>query len=108
MSKIKCDGKLPACSACERSGRSGQCSNANDEFAKGKERSYVSSLESRLEKLEKQLSQAKCRKASVTMLDSVPLPPATSTQAHLNSHDRRTQRKEASDVNDLVSDFGFL
>ena len=108
MSKIKCDGKLPACTACERSGRSGQCSNANDEFAKGKERSYVSSLEARLEKLEKQLSQAKGRKASVTMLDCVPSSVEPSTQAHLNGYHRRTQRNEASDVNDLVSDFGFL
>ena len=108
MSKIKCDGKLPACSACERSGKTGQCSNANDEFAKGKERSYVSFLEARLEKLEKQISQAKRRKTSVTMLDSVPSPAATTTQAHLPGHQRRTQRKEASDVNDLVSDFGFL
>lgn len=108
MSKIKCDGKLPACSACERSGRSGQCSNANDEFAKGKERSYVSSLEARVEKLEKQITQAKSRKASVTMLDSLPTQAAPSSHFHLGGHQQRTQRKEASDVNDLVSDFGFL
>jgi len=38
---FKCDGKLPACTACEKSGRAGECSSANDQFAKGKERRSV-------------------------------------------------------------------
>lgn len=108
MSKIRCDGKLPACSACERSGRSGQCSNANDEFAKGKERCYVSSLEARVEKLEKQLSLASGRKSPVPALDFLPNQPAIPPKLHIDGHDQRNQSKEASDVNDLVSDFGFL
>lgn len=37
----KCDGKLPACTACEKSGRVLECSSANDQFAKGKERRWV-------------------------------------------------------------------
>src|ERR1700733_7289122 len=37
----KCDGKLPACTACEKSGRAGECSSANDQFAKGKERRFA-------------------------------------------------------------------
>ena len=103
--KIRCDGKLPACTSCERAGRSAECSSANDQFAKGKERSYVASLESRVEKLEKQISQAKGRQNSVRMLDvdstASPLTPRTRS-------DRKHERKEASVVDDLVSDFGFL
>ena len=108
MSKIKCDGRLPVCSACERSGRSGQCSNANDEFAKGKERSYVSSLEARVDKLERQISQVKGRKSSVAMLDSWPPQAATSSEVFSDGTLRSAQRKENLDVDDLVSDFGFL
>lgn len=89
-------------------GRSGQCSNVNDKFAKGTERSYVSSLEMRVEKLEKQISQAKGRKSSVSILYSLPTQAATSSKVYLNGHHQRDQIQEASDVNDLVSDFGFL
>jgi Fungal Zn(2)-Cys(6) binuclear cluster domain len=42
---FKCDGKLPACTACEKSGRAGECSSANDQFAKGKERRLVNPLD---------------------------------------------------------------
>ena len=90
--KIKCDGKLPACTACERNGRRAECSSANDQFAKGKERSYVASLESRVEKLEKRISQLKGGMLNV--------PPSSSSV--------RRQRGEAAVVDDLVSDFGFL
>jgi hypothetical protein len=38
---LKCDGKLPACTACEKAGRTSECSSANDQFAKGKERRSV-------------------------------------------------------------------
>src|ERR1700741_205503 len=60
--KIKCDGKLPACSACEKAGKGNTCSGATDEFAKGKERSYVASLEGYCEKLEKRLAELRRRK----------------------------------------------
>lgn len=105
--KIKCDGKLPACTACERAGRSAECSSASDVFAKGKERSYVASLETRVEKLEKQLVQAKARKAfmkpsgpqTLSSPDNCGAPRVSSSGA---------QRREASNVDDLVADFGFL
>ena len=105
--KVKCDGKLPACTACERAGKKAECSSANDLFAKGKERSYVASLETRVEKLEKQLVQAKARKTSTN---------ASGAQARLSSESRVSpraassgaQQKEASNINDLVADFGFL
>lgn len=90
--KIKCDGKLPACTACERNGRRAECSSANDQFAKGKERSYVASLESRVEKLEKRMSQLNGGLLNV--------PPSSSNL--------KSQRGEAVVVDDLVSDFGFL
>lgn len=106
--KIKCDGKLPACSACEKVGKTAECASANDNFARGKERSYVASLETRVEKLEKQLAQAKARKAaSSDALNIVPAPflspPVLAPSVH-----GRAQRREASNIDDLVSDFGFL
>ena len=106
--KIKCDGKLPSCSACEKSGRGSECSSANDQFAKGKERNYVASLETRIEKLERQLSDARERKISVTMLDLNLQQPAPSPASRPVSRKPKSQRKEAADVDDLVSDFGFL
>ena len=57
--KIKCDGKLPACTACERAGKTTNCSGANDEFAKGKERSYVAALEAASERLTKKIREAR-------------------------------------------------
>ena len=105
--KVKCDGKLPACTACERAGRSAECSSASDQFAKGKERSYVASLETRVEKLEKQLVQAKARKAPMNSSGAQPwLSPETRVAPRLGSSG--AQRKEASNVDDLVADFGFL
>ena len=109
--KIKCDGKLPACTACERNGRIRECSSANDQFAKGKERSYVASLESRVERLEKQIEQAKARKSSVVLFDPYLTPPTSKAQELPTKRigtGKQSQRKEASDVDDLVADFGFL
>lgn len=105
--KVKCDGKLPACTACERTGRKAECSSASDLFAKGKERSYVASLETRVEKLEKQLVQAKARKASASASGArVQLSPESRVSSSVERSGAR--RQEASDVNDLVADFGFL
>ncbi|KAG9238700.1 fungal-specific transcription factor domain-containing protein [Amylocarpus encephaloides] len=111
--KIKCDGKLPACTACEKSGRAGECSSANDQFAKGKERSYVASLESRVEKLERRIAYARSRKASVAMHDvdaPVEIPDRKDSLATIRAaiHGKAARRREAADVNELVSDFGFL
>jgi uncharacterized Zn finger protein (UPF0148 family) len=101
--KVRCDGKLPACTACERAGRSAECSSANDGVARGKERSYVASLETRVEKLEKQIAQAKARRAAASNLLNV-----VSAQTFFQAGNTRAQRKEASNIDDLVSDFGFL
>ena len=105
--KVKCDGKLPACTACERAGRAAECSSANDLFARGKERSYVASLENRVEKLERQIAQAKARKATANTLDLVSAQPLLAPPI-LTHGGGRVRRKETQDVNDLVSDFGFL
>ena len=105
--KVKCDGLLPACSACVRTGRTDECASSNDQFARGKERSYVASLESRIEKLEKQIAQTKQRKSSTAMLDCV----AASTSPSYDSFPGvrpKPLQKEASDVDDLVADFGFM
>ncbi|RMD43260.1 hypothetical protein DV735_g1869, partial [Chaetothyriales sp. CBS 134920] len=95
LAKIKCDGALPACSACERSGKAKSCTSANDEFARGKERSYVAALEAAAQRLQHQIDDAKS--------ESRP-----SGAAHSGRKINGSQRKEAVDVNELVSDFGFL
>ncbi|RDW75034.1 hypothetical protein BP6252_06176 [Coleophoma cylindrospora] len=111
--KIKCDGKLPACTACEKSGRGNECSSANDQFAKGKERSYVASLESRIEKLERRLAYARSRKASVAMHDidePAGEPDRKDSLATIRAaiHGKAARKRETADMNELVSDFGFL
>lgn len=106
--KIKCDGKLPACTACEKVGKTAECASANDNFARGKERSYVASLETRVEKLERQIAQAKARKAASSNLLNISAQPFLSPPMSGPPTHGRAQRKEASNIDDLVSDFGFL
>ncbi|KAF1846417.1 Zn(II)2Cys6 cluster transcripitional activator [Cucurbitaria berberidis CBS 394.84] len=112
--KVKCDGKLPACTACEKSNRASECSSTNDQFARGKERSYVATLEARVERLEKKILEARVRrKSSVLMLDmsetSTPRRTSADTlKAARPISKRAARRKEASDIDDLVSDFGLL
>lgn len=106
--KIKCDGKLPACSACEKSGKASTCSGASDEFAKGKERSYVASLEGYCERLEKRIANLRHRQRS-TLEDGASVVQENSiTSVSLSSPLAHTHRKEVSDIDDLVGDFGFL
>lgn len=138
--KIKCDGKLPvgaalcydqimrksdtdsssqACTSCERTGRAAECTSTNDQFARGKERSYVSTLETRIDRLQAKLEEARARKPSVVSLpdedtgtavpsrrasyeppeQTTPVPPAIT---------KAQRRKEATAIDDLVSGFGFL
>lgn len=112
--KVKCDGKLPACTACEKSNRASECSSTNDQFARGKERSYVATLEAKVERLEKKIAEQKARrKSSVLMLDmsetSTPRRTSTDTvKAPKSMSKRAARRKEASEIDDLVSDFGLL
>ncbi|KIW31353.1 uncharacterized protein PV07_03010 [Cladophialophora immunda] len=103
--KIKCDGKLPACSACERSGKATSCTSANDEFARGKERSYVAALEAAAQRLQKKIDAARAEAASHRALSGTQSTTGRPTQRRKISGARR---KEASDVDELVSDFGFL
>ncbi|KAI9782930.1 MAG: hypothetical protein M1839_004405 [Geoglossum umbratile] len=105
--KIKCDGKLPACTACERSNRASECSSANDQFAKGKERSYVAALESRIEKLEKKLALARRRKSSVTMT-GMTATPLELTPSASQSSSKAASKRETADMEELVSDFGYM
>ncbi|KAH7256995.1 fungal-specific transcription factor domain-containing protein [Fusarium tricinctum] len=116
LTTMQCDGKLPACTACEKAGRSTECSAANDQFARGKERSYVAALELRIEKLEKRLQFAKSRKASVALHDTDASAFNAQQMDRRDSlaliraaiHRKAAQKRETSDVNSLVSDFGFL
>ncbi|KAI1825504.1 fungal-specific transcription factor domain-containing protein [Xylaria intraflava] len=113
--KVKCDGKLPACTACEKAGRETECSAANDQFARGKERSYVAALELRIEKMERRLAFARSRRASLAQHMSGPLPPIPQpdrkdslAKIQAAMHRKAARRRENSDVNMLISDFGFL
>lgn len=74
----------------------------------------MSSLESRIEKLEKKLAFARLRKASVAMHDADEEPADAvdrkDSMATIRAaiHGKAARRREATDVNELVSDFGFL
>ena len=109
--KVKCDGKLPACTACEKSNRASECSSVNDQFARGKERSYVATLETRIERLEKKIAEARLRRKSstVAMLD---YPDSTDNAVKEPKpkpiSKRAARRKEASDIDELVAGFGLL
>ena len=75
--------------------------------------SYVASLESRVEKLEKRIAYARSRKASVAMHDAdepTEPPDRKDSLATIRAaiHGKAARRREAADVNELVSDFGFL
>ncbi|KAL2146955.1 hypothetical protein VTI28DRAFT_1682 [Corynascus sepedonium] len=112
--KVKCDNKLPACTACERAGREKECTAANDQFARGKERSYVAALELRIEKLERRLNYARSTNASIA-LNGPDEPPAADPNrkdslAFIRAaiHRKAAQNQENADINALVSDFGYL
>jgi hypothetical protein len=111
--KIRCDGKLPACSACEKSGRAKQCSSANKEFAPGKERSYVATLEAKAERLEKRIAEARRRRESTLSMLDVASPSVSSRRpdfdpAHALQTRKAQMRSEENAINELVSDFGYL
>ncbi|QKX55877.1 uncharacterized protein TRUGW13939_02976 [Talaromyces rugulosus] len=109
--KIKCDGKLPSCSACERANKASSCSGASDEFARGKERSYVASLEGYCERLEKRLADVRQRQQSRMLTaagDGGQVPQSSITAFAAENTSSVAHRKEVSDIDDLVGDFGFL
>ena len=104
--KVKCDGKVPVCSACEKAGRSGDCSSANGYCAEGKNRNYVTLLEVRVKELEQQIRQIRVRQDAKEFGSSNASSTGISTRKSAESPDLCL--KEAADVDDLVSDFGFL
>ena len=109
--KIKCDGRLPACTACERSGKASSCSGANDDFARGKERSYVAALEAASARLQKRLAEARGTTNPNNTVSTAAANDSRGGRPGPNPHPRKvseTRKKEASDLDDLVSDFGFL
>lgn len=106
--KSKCDGKLPVCSSCEKSGKADQCaSNTTDT----RETSYVATLETRKAVLEKAYTDARARRKSVLGVVEA-TGGETSSQAAGNetakAPKRTDRRKEAVRVDDLVGDFGLM
>lgn len=78
------------------------CTSANEEFARGNERSYVAALEAAAERLQRKVDAAQASHA----LEPLNLP--AQQRSRKGRKISGVQRKEASDVNELVSDFGFL
>ncbi len=76
--------------------------------------SYVAALELRIEKLERRLSYARSRKASVAAYDHESLPALDSERkdslATIRAaiHRKAARTRENSDLNALISDFGYL
>lgn len=78
--------------------------------------SYVAALELRIEKLEKRLQFAKSRKASVALHENDSISMSVQQMDRRDSlaairaaiHRKAARKREISDVNSLVSDFGFL
>ncbi|RDW94102.1 uncharacterized protein DSM5745_01424 [Aspergillus mulundensis] len=104
--KIRCDGKLPACSACERAGKADTCSSS-DEFPRGKERSYVGSLEAYCERLEKKAAELRQRKRMLTGSEGGVVHESSITSAS-SAPATHAHRQEVSNIDDLVGDFGYL
>ena len=101
-----------ACSACEKNGKAAECASANDNFARGKERSFVSTLETRVEKLERKLRDAQARKSSAVSMheqDEEPPNPADKTPTEDDPiRQKQARQREKLDIDAIVSDFGFL
>ena len=75
--------------------------------------SYVAALELRIEKLERRLAYARSRKASVALHESdLPSPDVDRKDSlaiiRAAIHRKAARKRENSDVNALVSDFGYL
>lgn len=75
----------------------------------------MAALELRIEKMERRLAFARSRKASLAQHASGPLPPMPQTDrkdslANIQAamYRKAARSRENSDVNSLMSDFGFL
>ncbi|GAQ08378.1 hypothetical protein ALT_5699 [Aspergillus lentulus] len=79
-----------------------------DEFARGKERSYVASLEGYNERLEKQIASLRYRKESSSTDEIGTVRESSITSVSSPDCVAQSHRKEVSDIDDLVGDFGFL
>lgn len=103
-------------SSCEKNGRAAECTSTNDQFARGKERSYVSTLETRIERLMVKLEEAKARKPSVVSLPDDdngwssrrPSEQPAETEPATPNMIKMQKRREVYAIDDLVSDFGYL
>ena len=99
---------MPVCSTCERSGKRNQCSNAIERSSTGKDRSDVAAIESKIDRLEKKVAQAASGRIAHASTDAT-LRSAVDGIYHPNGVGRRNvDIGELQDMNDLVSDFGFL
>ncbi|KAJ9287472.1 transcriptional regulator family: Fungal Specific TF [Paecilomyces variotii] len=89
-------------------GKASSCSGATDEFAKGKERSYVASLEGHCERLERKIREVRRRQQALTQDGSETAQESSITSISAGEFREKARRKEVSDIDDLVGDFGYL
>ena len=109
-SKTKCDGKLPICSPCEKVGKANECLSTDENFVRGSERSYPTFLESKRARLCRKLAEAQ-RSQGIAFSPPFPNPesdPSGSLQPTGAGSSPLNNRKEANEVDKLVSSFGSL
>ena len=98
----------------ERAGKASECISTNDNFARGKERSYPAFLESKIIKLRAKLAEAEKAYGARASPSSLATPPPTSYRTPGNapspgkSDAPPNRKKENSEIDDLVSNFGVL
>lgn len=99
--KTKCDGALPACGYCQKHGKAAECTSTDEAFARGKDRSYVAQLENARDQLKARLYHLRNARSQRPSSPADPSsPPVVITKA--------AKTKDARDVDDIVSDFGYL
>jgi hypothetical protein len=83
-----------------------------EELTSDRSRSYVAALESRIDHLERRKRELLVRRASVTMEEApVKVEEAEShTVSRLPPHGQGkvSKQKEATDIDDVISDLGFM
>ncbi|KAJ6257253.1 hypothetical protein Dda_8142 [Drechslerella dactyloides] len=96
--------------ACEKHGKSAECSSSSDQFARGKERSYVASLEAKIERLEQKKAQltGKPFRPSNQVDDFTSQNGGSEPGGALGTAGSARKRAEGAQVEELISDLGFI
>ncbi|KAJ5125541.1 hypothetical protein N7526_007718 [Penicillium atrosanguineum] len=101
---LKVSRPVAACSRC----RTAKIKCDAMSSPKERERSYVASLEGYCEKLEKKISQLRVRQTSLSAEGNGVAREMSITSTGSEGPLSTAHRREVSDIDDLVGDFGFL